>query len=638
MPANTELLAALLAPVAGDNPAGRDLRYDPRYDRLKEARREDADLPQGALAVERKLADWPQVVTLGSQLLQQETKDLQLAAWLTEALLRRQGLGGLATGLELLRGLLDAFWDHLYPELEDGDAELRIGPLEWVGKKLDVAVQRTPVARDGLTLMDYVASRGVPSEQEAEANRDKRDLRTTCLDEGKLAPEACDARIAATPKAFYRALAGDAEAAFAALAALEALSDVRFGPDAPAFSALRAALDEMRRFAASTLARKLETDPDPIEATADEPAIGGDQVGAYAPPAGWSGGDAPAAAAGAAGPVGAAPADRADAAGRAAAAAQFLRREDPTAPAPYLLLRGLRWGELRGTPGRLDAKLLEAPPTPARARLRTLLLDGQWPELLEQCEQVMAAPYGRGWLDLQRYVLTACAHLGAPYDAVAAAVRSELVALLDALPQLPEATLMDDTPTANAETRAWLDTLRPAARTGDDDADVVLSDGSEALDGALRDEADGDALAAGARGGAARPRPRAPFDAAPDAFQLAKAELARGRANRAVELLVAELDRERSPRGRFVRQTQIAHVMVEAGLEAVAKPILDKLLEVIDERALADWESGPLVAQPLALMCRVMDRLELDEDERREHYLKVCRLDPLQAIALQPKA
>jgi type VI secretion system protein ImpA len=289
--------------------------------------------------------------------------------------------------------------------------------------------------------------------------------------------------------------------------------------------------------------------------------------------------------------------------------------------------------------------LLEAPPTPVRARLKALLLDGRWAELLEQGEQLMATPQGRGWLDLQRYVVTACVRLGPTYDAVAAGIRAELLALLDALPQLPEVTLMDDTPTANAETRAWLATLRSAGASGaaeggraETGADAILADGSEALDGALRGEGDGDALAAAARGGAARPRPTAMLGASPDAFQLAKAELARGRTHRALELLVAELDRERSARGRFVRQTQIAHLMVEAGLETVAKPILDKLIETIDEKGLAEWEAGPLVAQPLALMCRVMDRLELDEDERKELYLKVCRLDPLQAIALQPKA
>ena len=109
MPVDTTLLEALLAPVPGEAPTGRDLRYDPRYDQVKEARREDLDLPAGGLATDRKVADWQAVVKLSGQLLSAETKDLQLAAWLTEALLKRDGLSGLTTGLEALRGILEQF-------------------------------------------------------------------------------------------------------------------------------------------------------------------------------------------------------------------------------------------------------------------------------------------------------------------------------------------------------------------------------------------------------------------------------------------------------------------------------------------------------------------------------------------------
>jgi len=119
-----------------------------------------------------------------------------------------------------------------------------------------------------------------------------------------------------------------------------------------------------------------------------------------------------------------------------------------------------------------------------------------------------------------------------------------------------------------------------------------------------------------------------------DPFATARGELAQGRPNRAIELLLAELARERSPRGRFVRQTQIAYVMVEAGLDAVARPILEKLVSTIDDRSLEDWESGPLVAQPMALLCRVLDRMG-ESGDRDSLYLRICRLDPLQAIALQ---
>jgi type VI secretion system protein ImpA len=36
-------------------------------------------------------------------------------------------------------------------------------------------------------------------------------------------------------------------------------------------------------------------------------------------------------------------------------------------------------------------------------------------------------------------------------------------------------------------------------------------------------------------------------------------------------------------------------------------------------------------------MCRVLDRAGGDETARHELYLRVCRLDPLQALSLQAK-
>lgn len=647
MPApDPDTLAALLAPVPGDAPAGRDLRYDPRYDAVREARREDAELPQGGLATERKVADWAQVQQATATLLARESKDLNLAVWHAEARLKRAGLSGLASGLTVIQGLLDQYWDALFPELEEGDAELRLGPLEWVGSRLDLVVHQVPVAQGGLTFAQHRDSRTVPTDGEAGADSDRRKLREERLREGKVAPEAADAAITATPKAFYKGLVADATAALAALDALEHTSEARFPDDPPSYRALRLALDEVHRFATTTLAQKLEADPDPVEAVLGDD--GDDTLGT-------AGNGAAPAAGGALAPE---PVDRNDAAARVAAAARFLRQQDATAPAPYLLLRGLRWGEVRSVTGQLDPRLLDAPAPAVRTRLKTLLLDGKWPELLEQGELAMATPAGRGWLDLQRYVLTACARLGPSYDAVATAVRTELAAYLAAVPQLLETTLMDDTPTANAETLHWLaaegldpSTPAPEENATDDDADSELPDGSAALVAALDGELAGDTLAAAVRGSAARRttgRRRADRlhaaarngDGADgvDPFTLAKAELARGRTNRAVELLAAELERERSARGRFVRETQMAQIMVEAGLAEVAQPILQRLVELIEAKSLADWEAGPLVAQPLVLLCRVIDALDSGSRERDELYLKVCRLDPLQAIALRRPA
>jgi len=54
-------LERLLTPISGDNPAGQFLRYEGMYDRIQEARKEDADLPQGVWERELKKADWNKV-------------------------------------------------------------------------------------------------------------------------------------------------------------------------------------------------------------------------------------------------------------------------------------------------------------------------------------------------------------------------------------------------------------------------------------------------------------------------------------------------------------------------------------------------------------------------------------------------
>ena len=47
-------LETLLAPIPGDNPAGEFLRYEGTYDRIQEAREEEANLPQGVWERELK--------------------------------------------------------------------------------------------------------------------------------------------------------------------------------------------------------------------------------------------------------------------------------------------------------------------------------------------------------------------------------------------------------------------------------------------------------------------------------------------------------------------------------------------------------------------------------------------------------
>jgi type VI secretion system protein ImpA len=135
------------------------------------------------------------------------------------------------------------------------------------------------------------------------------------------------------------------------------------------------------------------------------------------------------------------------------AAAQYIRRQTPASPASYLLLRALRWGELRGAPDVKQADL-PAPQAEVRKSLRTAAAGNNWKAVLEAAEGAMGNPCGRGWLDLQRYAIRATTELG--YAAAAKAIRSELKSLLVDFPELTKATLNDDTGAANPETLDWL--------------------------------------------------------------------------------------------------------------------------------------------------------------------------------------
>lgn len=590
----------MLNPIPGSNPSGVNLRYEPVYDQIKEARREEEEIPQGEWTYEPKKADWVLVVKLAGEALAKKSKDLQLAAWLTEAQLRREGFGGLREGLDLLRGLLENFWDTLYPELEDGDAEMRATSLEWIGSRLDMAIKRTPLTRSGLDWFKYKEARTVGYEAECAGNEKKTQVRNDAIADGKLTAEAFDEAFNATPETFYQERMEHLGGCLESVRSLGQQGEEKFGNIAPNLSPLQAVIEEVRQTVRILLAKKRAPEPEAAPAAAaEEEAEAWEET-------------APAAAAARAAPkparraLAAEPADRDDAIDRVLAAARYLRREDPYSPVSYLMLRGLRWGELRAAGPEPDPAVLEPPPTEVRQQLRSLARDGQWQEVLEAAETAVGTPCGRAWLDLQRYAVKACEELGSYYDPIATAIRSELRALLADLPQLSRWTLMDDTPTANAETQAWLQTLGGAPQAAADEFGAR----QEPEEAAAEEE-----------------------EKVIDAYELAVQAARSGRTEEAIEILSCEVAQERSGRARFQRRVQLAQICLGARHESIAFPILEALVEEIERRKLEEWEAADMLAHPLALLYRSMHKLNLSAEEKQKVYSRICRLDPVQALA-----
>jgi type VI secretion system protein ImpA len=599
----------LLNPIPGDNPCGQNLYYTALYDKLKEARREEEDIAQGDWQRALKIADWPQVIKLAGEALATQSKDLQIAVWLTEAHLSKEGLQVFASCLAMLRDLVDTFWDNLYPELEDGDAEMRATPLEWVGNYFDKIIRRSGVTKSGLDTFKYKEALATGYEADAQTT-EKVEARQIAISEKKLTAEEFDKSFDATGKDWYEKRIGECDASLEALESLQATCESRFADAAPGYTKLRTSIEELRQTYNILLNRKREKDPDagaPEDAAeAESEDLQPDEEQAAAPVARKV---APRARKS----LGEEPADKEDAADRVAAVARYLRREDPYSPAPYLLLRGLRFGELRAGGDSPDLSLLAAPPTEVRQELKKLAMESQWQEVLEAAENAMALPCGRGWLDLQRYCARACTELGYSYDPIANAIKSMLRGLLVDYPRFLEWTLEDDTPTANAETVNWIREHGLMAQA------VSSAPGEPEEETASH----------------YRPEPAAAEeDGVIDAWQLAIDQVRSGNKREAVEILSREVTQERSGRGRFQRKVQLAKVCLDCKLESIARPILEGLAEEIDSRKLENWEPADALAQPLALLYHSFSKSEREGSVGKDLYARICRLDPVQAMSV----
>ena len=597
----------ILAPIAGENPSGIDLRYDTKlllFDKIKEARRKDDELAQGDWQTERKTANYPLVIKLAQDTLATVSKDLQLAAWLTEALLVTEHYRGLCQGITLCHSLLTQFWDTVYPVIEDGDRELRAKPLSWIGSMLDFPLRSAPIANAGYSWFVYKDSRVVGYEDQVKSDKE-RQTRSELIEAGKLPPEIFDKAFAETPKAFYLAAENDLDACLQALESLEKYCDERFEDDAPAFTKLKNGLTDVRQTVHTLLNKKREKEPDPVEVIPVAAA-------AQAKAGGEGNSVSPALAGTLAGLAVAEPADRLQAVSNIATAAAFLRKQEPLSPAPYLILRGLRWGELR-TASRLgDSTLLEAPPTELRQRVKRLALGKNWSELLDACEEAMGLPCSRAWLDLQRLSVAACSALGTEYQPIATAIQSELRALLNDLPELLDATLLDDTPAANPETKAWLQHLK-----GPVQASGSPGDGSNAVSTA---DLNGTPTW---------------LTQAADSYVLAKQALAAGQEEKAFAFMRSEIARQGSGRGRFRRTMQLIELAVAAGKDAIAQPLLDDVTAIIETHKLDSWEDPEQVASDLLKLMRNSKKIQDSIDDKQAMFERICRLDPVQALGAE---
>jgi type VI secretion system protein ImpA len=224
--------------------------------------------------------DWRPVWQRGCELLAGKTKDLEVTAYLIEALVRLHGFAGLRDGLRLARELVERFWDHLYPLPDEDGVATRIAPL--VGLNGDEAdgTLLAPISRVPITEITGVGRFACTEYHDAVALQ-KLDpkVRDAKSKNGAVTLERLQKAVAESSPLFYQHLVGDLTQCNAELIRLSAAIDPRCQGNGPPTSALRTALestlDVVKDLARSKLeapAVKAGPEPKAVKTTADPAA------------------------------------------------------------------------------------------------------------------------------------------------------------------------------------------------------------------------------------------------------------------------------------------------------------------------------------------------------------------------------
>jgi type VI secretion system protein ImpA len=337
-------LEVLLAPISEDAPAGEDLLYSGLHSEIKEARRSDDDMDQGDWKRELKTADWKAVVSLAKDALSNKTKDLQVAAWMTEALLHLHGLKGMRDGLLLLGGFLDKFWEGLYPEIEDGDLEARANCLSWLDKNVGPALGAIPITgcpdpnlNIGYLRWKWATTPDPPPTEKQRREDSEATQNWQQLKEEKERLQADYQKASSqTPMRFFETLETSLKECTDAFREVDRAIDERFGRQAPALLELKGALDNMTTLNAKVLKELRLSSPEAQEGGSED--YSGSGEGGPVASGGGGGGFGFSA--------GGAIASRHEALKRLSEIADYFKKTEPHSPVSFLVTRAVGWGNM----------------------------------------------------------------------------------------------------------------------------------------------------------------------------------------------------------------------------------------------------------------------------------------------------
>ena len=422
-------------PISEGQPAGEDVRYEQEFEDLQAEIDKLSSASTGGEGIQ-----WDMVVKLSIGILSEKSKNFQVATYMAVALLHTDQFEGLVQGTVVLQGLLENFWDTMFPPKKRMRG--RLNAVEWWVEQTQAYLddyQPDPLdpdlverARQALDALDRTLSE----------KSDEAPVLQRLLNYVARLPVAAEEAVVAEPE-----------------------TEPATEPSPPEPAPESAEADTPGEPVTAPQAPEPAAQPAPPQASpAPRAAPPPPQVSVEIPD----------------GVASAKEAVKAVQAGlkQMTQLSYFILQQDLADPLPYRLIRVAAWLPLDSLPlTKGDHTLLPPPESTIWGSLEKLAA-GHNDEGIILAAENRVFEY-RFWLDLTRVTAEALGRLGGKYAAARNALESETAMFVQRLPGLEPLCFSDGTPFADKETKAWLKSI---GRRGAEPAPVASGDAGGAGD------------------------------------------------------------------------------------------------------------------------------------------------------------
>lgn len=347
---------SLIAPISDDSPSGEALTsMSPSFEEIKSttsssktAERKIRELRIAGAEESEEMdridpPEWKKIQKLASEILAGQSKDLRVAAWLIEALMRNEGFAGIRDGLKVFLGICENYWETIHPQPTEDDGHMdTVAQFNgFAGEASLIPLSEIPITGvfdgEAYTSIDYTEASELDSVTDASIREDR-------IQNGAVSFEQLENAVRNTPGSFYVEMVEDLTEIETTLRSIGELLDLKCMPDgygeatAPSVSSFRNKISEIKTNVEGLARAHLEL----AAADAEAEAAAGEMVdGQLITTNGGEGNNAPSARMATGNVI-----SRDDAFEALRKIADYFERTEPHSPVSYALRQVVNWGTM----------------------------------------------------------------------------------------------------------------------------------------------------------------------------------------------------------------------------------------------------------------------------------------------------